>query len=561
MSIVILTTQSAHHTFFINRIAEIFDVSVIFYETKHIKPKFSIGPLFEEEESAFENKYFFQNLTSVVSSDIPTHEVETVNDDGVSDLIASYDADIGLVFGCRKIKPHVFESTKKGLINVHRGISEKYRGLDSDLWAIARDDAKNIGVTLHEVAEQLDTGQIYRCCQLPIVDRVKTHQIRYYTTVMATEMMMDLLVEYTQSGKLKGRTQKEGEYFSFMPLETKQIVRDNFDKQASTLNEDYNANLFYFNRRIQDQLCILLYHGVTDHNSLGIENYSQKHITVEEFHAQMKYVAKNCNLMSMPDVSRHCSSGKPFPERAVAVSFDDAFENVHTFAEPILSEYNIPFTFYVSTSFIDSERMFWVDIIEDCLNRTTKDNIAIRQMNTSFDLKSEKSKIEACSIIKDNCKKIPIIEVEEIISALVDTTEVTPNVEASPNYRKISWKQLRRMSKNPLVTIGGHTHTHNIMSQMTPQTLEYEVSTSLQLLRSNLNQDISHYSYPEGQAHHYNDRVIDILKKQGIVCSPSAIAGLNHAGDDPFHLRRVMVGFTKMPFPYFDEQLTPQYSA
>ena len=182
-------------------------------------------------------------------------------------------------------------------------------------------------------------------------------------------------------------------------------------------------------------------------------------------------------------------------------------------------------------------------------------------LNTSLNIKSEKSKIEACIIIKKHCKKSPMNEIEEIISALVDATEVMPNVEASPNYRKVSWKQLRRMLENPLVTIGGHTHTHNIMSQMTPQTLEYEVSTSLQLLRLNLNQDISHYSYPEGQVHHYNDRVIDILKKHGIVCSPSAITGLNRAGEDPFHLRRVMVGFMKMPFPYFDEQLTPQCSA
>ena len=33
-------------------------------------------------------------------------------------------------------------------------------------------------------------------------------------------------------------------------------------------------------------------------------------------------------------------------------------------------------------------------------------------------------------------------------------------------------------------------------------------------------------------------------------CSPSAVCGLNAPGADLFHLRRVMVGFLGMPFPF-----------
>ena len=38
--------------------------------------------------------------------------------------------------------------------------AQYYRGLDSDLWAIYHRDYKNIGVTIHMVDSELDTGEI-----------------------------------------------------------------------------------------------------------------------------------------------------------------------------------------------------------------------------------------------------------------------------------------------------------------------------------------------------------------------------------------------------------------
>jgi hypothetical protein len=57
----------------------------------------------------------------------------------------------------------------------------------------------------------------------------------------------------------------------------------------------------------------------------------------------------------------------------------------------------------------------------------------------------------------------------------------------------------------------------------------------------NLDVAIEHYSYPEGLANCYSDRVIDLLRRQGIVCAPSAEHGVNRVGDDLFHLKRIMV--------------------
>jgi len=62
MKVVILSTESPHHTYFINKISEQFNVAAVFYETKHVTPKFAISPFFDEEETDFEKRYFFKRF-------------------------------------------------------------------------------------------------------------------------------------------------------------------------------------------------------------------------------------------------------------------------------------------------------------------------------------------------------------------------------------------------------------------------------------------------------------------------------------------------------------------
>lgn len=74
-----------------------------------------------------------------------------------------------------------------------------------------------------------------------------------------------------------------------------------------------------------------------------------------------------------------------------------------------------------------------------------------------------------------------------------------------------------------------------------PEELEREVSESLSLLEQNLHAPLHHYSYPEGLEFCYSDGVISCLKRHKILCSPTALHGINHQGDDPFHLKRIFV--------------------
>ena len=58
-----------------------------------------------------------------------------------------------------------------------------------------------------------------------------------------------------------------------------------------------SAHPRYFNsEELDSHLTILLYHGVTDSKSKGIENFSGKHINAKEFSRQMLFIKENCNI-------------------------------------------------------------------------------------------------------------------------------------------------------------------------------------------------------------------------------------------------------------------------
>ena len=56
--------------------------------------------------------------------------------------------------------------------------------------------------------------------------------------------------------------------------------------------------------------------------------------------------------------------------------------------------------------------------------------------------------------------------------------------------------------------------------------------------------------WKEGVQKQVRQGVIDKLKDSNIVCSPSAIHGLNSDSNDLFNLNRIMPGFMNTPFPF-----------
>jgi len=288
-------------------------------------------------------------------------------------------------------------------------------------------------------------------------------------------------------------------------------------------------------------LVIYLFHGVVERSDYEVRNYTRKHLPVGEFRTVVEALARRGEPLSIDQVASIAASGQEFPRAAFAVTFDDGFENNLTVARPVLDVLGVPAAIYATSRFIDQNGMSWIDRIELALERSSRGTLHLPWVREPVSFGGRESKISVLNDIRRHVKSDRRLD-GDVLASDIFRQLGQDDVRSSddPLDRKLTWRQLREWLA-PGFIIGGHSHTHAILSFLSPEKLAWELDTSLALLRERCGITASHYSYPEGLAHCYSPEVIAALKRRGIVCCPTAIDGINLPGVDPFHLRRVMV--------------------
>lgn len=111
-----------------------------------------------------------------------------------------------------------------------------------------------------------------------------------------------------------------------------------------------------------DSAVVFIYHR------FGEGAYPSTNITIEQFEAHLQEL-KNGNyaVLPLPQIVAALREGKELPERAVAITIDDAFLSVYTQAWPRLKAAGLPLTLFVATGAIDDggkSYMTWSQVRE-----------------------------------------------------------------------------------------------------------------------------------------------------------------------------------------------------
>ncbi len=85
---------------------------------------------------------------------------DTINDPNVIDFVNELKPDVVMVNGTGIIHKKIINGIEPPLLNMHAGITPKYRGVHGGYWALANKDLDNCGVTVHFIDAGIDTGGI-----------------------------------------------------------------------------------------------------------------------------------------------------------------------------------------------------------------------------------------------------------------------------------------------------------------------------------------------------------------------------------------------------------------
>lgn len=288
-------------------------------------------------------------------------------------------------------------------------------------------------------------------------------------------------------------------------------------------------------------LTIFLFHGVLKSFDYEIRNYTRKHIEADYFERLLIEWSQSGTPLSMDEVIDYARRGVAFPPRSFAITFDDGFLNNLTVAAPVLARMKLPATFYVTSGFIDQNAMSWVDRMEWAMERHSSGTLSLPWRTGPVTFSSVAERISIMDEIRRVAKSDRSVNRDDLAVSINRNLGETP-VVASPDPldQKMTWTQVRELGSNPLFLIGGHSHTHPILSFLNDSELKAEIDQSLELLAKHLGYRTHHYAYPEGLSHCFDERVISLLKQGGVHCCPTAISGVN-TNEDLFHLLRVMV--------------------
>lgn len=137
-------------------------------------------------------------------SDLPPQKlirVNSVNDNSCINILKELNPTIVIVNGTRIISTAVLECTSSLFINLHAGITPKYRGVHGAYWALVNNDATNCGVTIHCVDKGIDTGAIISQKTIPFTR--KDNFVTYPLLQIATGIpLMQKAIEDTLNSQL-----------------------------------------------------------------------------------------------------------------------------------------------------------------------------------------------------------------------------------------------------------------------------------------------------------------------------------------------------------------------
>ncbi|MBI5542239.1 MAG: polysaccharide deacetylase family protein [Bacteroidia bacterium] len=271
-----------------------------------------------------------------------------------------------------------------------------------------------------------------------------------------------------------------------------------------------------------------MYHYVRDLKSSRFPEI--KGLDIEFFKEQLEYLHKHYCIVTMEQLIKAVQGIEPLPQKAVLLTFDDAYIDHFINIFPILNEKGLQGSFYPPIKAITKHEVLDVNKIHFILASTPDKKCIIEsifdllnQYRDEYKLKSNEHYWETIDK-KDRHDTEEVIFIKRILQKGLEE-EVRKKIVNHLFEKYVGLKeemfsrelymnidQIKCLKRNGM-HIGSHGYDHYWLSTLDKKRQENEIDLSLAFLES-VGVDISSWTmcYPYGN---YNENTIDILKDKG----------------------------------------------
>jgi peptidoglycan/xylan/chitin deacetylase (PgdA/CDA1 family) len=294
-------------------------------------------------------------------------------------------------------------------------------------------------------------------------------------------------------------------------------------------------------RNPKRQVLILCYHRVLPQLKWGDPFLLQT--TLNNFEQHIQYLASTYTIISLQKFIHHVQSGC-FPERRqVLITFDDGYRDNYLYAYPILKQWHVPATVFLSPQYIEAQALFFWERVQYLLQRISSNHLVwkVPECDMSFEfLETQAQRRAALLHIHKKLRMLPPRKIFEVLGYMEKHAGFNHPVEVEPEDLPLTWEYIREMAET-MISFGAHTHTHPVLSTLPHSEAEQEILRSKQVLENHLQQEINLFAYPYGETTDFTEATKSILKRHNFLCACSTIPGTNDLTCDLFDIKRVVV--------------------
>jgi len=295
---------------------------------------------------------------------------------------------------------------------------------------------------------------------------------------------------------------------------------------------------------------VLMYHRIAEQDS-DPWNLS---VSPRHFAEQMELLAKH--RLPTP-LTKFVSGGEvaDIPANAVAVTFDDGYADNLLTAKPLLENYGIPATVFVTSVAVDHCRELWWDELERVLlapDRLPPElSLKINGHEISLSDRSDLPEPQpwraafadragrrwlAYEAMYQALLAAPYAEKMRALGELALLLGVQPGGRSS--RRLLQARELQQLASCNLIEIGCHTETHPALASLPKDDQYMEIKKNKDYLEGMLDHSISSFAYPHGN---YNAQTIACLRRAGFALACCTRTGAIKRNASPFELPRLHV--------------------
>jgi len=233
LKIVIFTRTGFHHTSFINRLQERFEVTCVVREAYPQQPKKNVllsagrGIFRKNGIALMKDELLLKKFADVYSagfrfhpllreylrsySDVLVEKEGTrylnigcgeINTPRLLDYLKPFKPDIIGVLGSSLLRQEMISLPSAAIINIHSGLSPYYRGTWSYGWPLVNREPEYIGVTVHHVNAGIDTGDIIYQTRPLLAESDDLNAIFLKVIAEGIELMVKAIGEISERGSI-----------------------------------------------------------------------------------------------------------------------------------------------------------------------------------------------------------------------------------------------------------------------------------------------------------------------------------------------------------------------